>query len=110
MPNLIHAILIGFPILWIAEAVFFGKQYFDRRRAAKEKGPMSDREREEAAKMAAVLERDLPRKEVKPAWFYFLHPQEGVRMCGAGLVMLPFFVVFLPLVVMMRCLPNPNRR
>jgi hypothetical protein len=110
MNDVLQALLIGFPILWIVEAVFFGKQYFDRRRAAKEKGPMTAQEREEHAKMAEELARDLPRKEVKPAWYYFLHPQEGVRMCGAGLVMLPFFVVFLPLVVMMWCLPNPNRR
>ena len=82
------------------------RDYFARRHESKMKGPLSDEERAAIEKMRA----ELPRKEVKPAWWYFLHPRDGAKLGVSGLIILPFAIIFLPMVVILFVLPSPNRK
>ncbi len=106
MKDFINILMIGLPVWWTAMTALGLRDYFRRRRETKEKGPLNEQEREEVEQVRAVL----PRKEMKPAWWYFFYPKEGARLGGTVLLVLPFAVIFLPMVLIMILLPNPNRK
>lgn len=106
MKDFVNMLMIGLPIWWAAMTVLGLRDYFRRRRDTKEKGPLTEQEREEMEQVRAVLAR----KELKPAWWYFFYPKEGAKLGGTVLLVLPFAVVFLPMIFIMFLLPNPNRK
>ncbi len=106
MSELVYAIVIGLPIWWLAQTLLCLRDYFRKRREERAKPPLTDEERAEIAK----FEAELPRKEVKPVFWYFTHPKEGLRLIAAALLHLPLAIIFLPMVILIFVLPNPNRR
>ena len=106
MTETLTMIGIGLVIWWIAMALLCLRDYFAKKKESKGKGPLTEQERAELEKMRA----ELPRKELRPAWWYFLHPREGAKLGVTGLLILPFAIIFLPMVLMLYVLPDPNRK
>jgi hypothetical protein len=97
---------IALAIWWIAMTPLCLRDYFAKKKESRKKGPLTEHERAEIEKMRA----ELPRKELQPAWWYFLHPREGAKLGATGLLMLPFAIIFLPIILILHLLPDPNRK
>ena len=76
MTDTLTMIGVGLLIWWAAMTLLCLRDYFAKRRESKEKGPLNEQERAEMEKVRA----ELPRNDLKPAWWYLLQPKEGVKL------------------------------
>ena len=103
-PLTVSLLVLG--LWWLGLSVSCLSDYLKRRREAKAKPPLTAEERAEIAQ----IEAELPRKDLKPLGWYAAHPREGFRLSLHILYIVPLVVIFLPMLAMIRFLPNPNRR
>jgi len=82
------------------------RDYYVKRSESKAAGPLTDEEREEIED----TRDELPQKEARSIWWYFLNPREGIRHGAIGLMVLPFAIIFLPMILLVFLLPDPNRK
>ncbi|MBL9183615.1 MAG: hypothetical protein JNN17_15860 [Verrucomicrobiaceae bacterium] len=106
MAETLTKIGISLAIWWIAMTLLCLRDYFARKEESKKRGPLTEQERAEMEKMLAGL----PRKDLKPAWWYFLHPIESAKLGVTGLLTLPFIIILLPMILLLYVLPDPNRK
>jgi hypothetical protein len=93
-------------IWWTGLTLLFVRDYVVKLRDSRRKGPLSEEERREKEAVFAHL----PHKEVKSVSWYLRHPRE-LRMLGfSAAIILPFLVIFLPMVLLGILLPDPNRK
>lgn len=100
---------IGLLILdlwWLGLSGLCLRDYVKRRRETKAKPPLTAAEKAEIAQ----IEAELPRKDPRPLTWYVTHPREGLRLSLHRVYIIPLIVIFLPMLAMIRFLPNPNRR
>ncbi|WP_397383349.1 hypothetical protein [Prosthecobacter sp.] len=102
MSEAIRMAAVWLLIFWLALTVVCLRGYRRDRREARSKPPLTEAEKTAMAKAAA----EIPLKEPKGIRWYVTHPKSVIIV----LACLPFFLLFLPMVVLMWILPPPPYR